>query len=68
MYFCAVIFKNTTIMAMVIKSPPVLRGKAAKEFYERWAKSTERKSKEEVQESMRTTREFLAKYDNPYLQ
>jgi len=53
-------------MAMEIKSPPVLRGKEAKEFYEKWAKCTERKSREEVQESMRTTKEFLAKYDNPY--
>jgi len=24
-------------LALEIKSPPVLRGKAAKEFYERWA-------------------------------
>jgi len=53
-------------MAMEIKSPPVLRGKVAMEFYEKWAKCTERKSKDEVQESMRTTKEFLAKYDNPY--
>jgi len=53
-------------MAMEIKSPPVLRGKAAKEFLERAATMTERKSKEYVRESMRTTREFLAKYDNPY--
>ena len=53
-------------MATEIKSPPVLRGKAAKEFYERWAQCTERKSKEDVQESMRTTKEFLAKYYNLY--
>ena len=53
-------------MAMEIKSPPVLRGKTAKEFYERWAKSTERKSKEEVQESYRKWKPFLEKYCNPY--
>ena len=53
-------------MAMPIKSPPVLEGKAAREFYERWAKCTESKSKEEVQESMRKTKAILAKYYNPY--
>ena len=53
-------------MAMEIKSPPVLRGKAALEFYERWANFTDDTSKEEAQESMRTTKEFLAKYYNPY--
>ena len=53
-------------MAMEIKSAPVLEGQAARDFYKRWAKCTERKSKEEVQESMRTTKAFLAKYYNPY--
>ena len=53
-------------MAMEIKSPPVLRGKAAKEFYEKVANFKDDTSKEEVQESMRRTKEFLAKYDNPY--
>jgi hypothetical protein len=53
-------------MALAIKSPPVLEGQAAREFYKRWAESKESKSKEEVQESMRTTKEFLAKYYNPY--
>ena len=53
-------------MAIEIKSPPVLRGKAARDFYKTWATMTERKSKEEVRESMRTTKEFLAKYYNPY--
>ena len=48
-------------MALEIKPPPVLEGKAAQEFYERWAKLKESKTKEEVQESMRTTLEFLAK-------
>jgi len=53
-------------MALEIKSPPVLRGKAAKEFYERWANFTDNTSKEAAQESMRRTKEFLAKYYNPY--
>ena len=53
-------------MALEIKSAPVLEGQAAREFYERWANAKEGKSAKEVQESMRTTREFLAKYYNPY--
>ena len=53
-------------MAMEIKSPPVLRGKAALEFYKRWSESSEGKSKEEVQASMRKTKAILAKYYNPY--
>ena len=53
-------------MALAIKSPPVLTGKAAEEFYQRAAEAKESKSKEEVQESMRRTKAFLAKYYNPY--
>ena len=53
-------------MAMEIKSPPVLRGKAAKEFYERWANFKDDTSKEEVLESMRRTKSILSKYYNPY--
>ena len=53
-------------MALEIKSPPVLRGKAARYFHKVAATMTERKSKEYVQESMRTTKAFLAKYDNPF--
>ena len=45
-------------MALEIKSPPVLRGKAAREFYKRWAESKCTKSKEEVQESMRKFKVF----------
>ena len=48
-------------MAMEIKSPPVLRGKAAREFYTRWAESKEGKSKEEVHETVHKWREFFAK-------
>jgi len=53
-------------MALEIKSPPVLTGKAAVEFHKRWAESKESKSAEYVQESVRTTKEFLSKYYNPY--
>jgi hypothetical protein len=55
-------------MALEIKSPPVLEGKAAQEFYERWANAKCTRSKEEVQESMRKTLAFLAEQDliNPY--
>jgi len=49
-------------MALEIKSPPVLEGKAAQEFYKRWAEATESKSKEEVQESMRKSKVILAQY------
>jgi len=53
-------------MALEIKSPPVLTGKAAREFHERWANFKDNTPAEYVQESMRTTKEFLAKYYNPY--
>ena len=49
-------------MALEIKSPPVLRGKAAREFYKRAAAATESKSKEEVQESFRKSKAILAQY------
>ena len=50
-------------MAIPIKSPPVLEGKVAQEFYERWAKVRLRKSKEEVQESMRKFKAFWAEQE-----
>ena len=53
-------------MAMEIKSPPVLYGEAARYFHKVAATMTERRSPEEVQESYRTTKAFLAKYYNPY--
>jgi len=53
-------------MALEIKSPPVLRGKAAREFLERAAKFRDDTPKEKVQESMRTSKIFFAKYCNPY--
>jgi len=46
-------------MALEIKSLPVLEGKAAKEFYKKVAQAKCSKSKEYVQESMRSTRAFL---------
>ena len=55
-------------MAIPIKSAPVLTGKAAEEFYERWRnfKDKDPRSKEEARESFRQTKIFLAKYYNPY--
>ena len=53
-------------MAMEIKSPPVLRGKAAKEFYEKVANFTDDTSKEKAQASMRKWKPFFEKYYNPY--
>ena len=46
---------------MEIKSPPVLTGKSAAEFYKRWAEAKCSKSKEEVQESYRKSKAFFAK-------
>ena len=46
-------------MALEIKSPPVLRGKVAVEFYERWANFTDNTSKEEAQESYRKWKAFF---------
>jgi len=54
-------------MALAIKSPPVLTGKEAREFYQKVAEATESKSREEVQASYRKTKAFLAKYYNPYI-
>ena len=50
-------------MAMEIKSPPVLTGKAAAEFYKRAAEAKCSKSKEEVQESMRQFKIFWAEQE-----
>ena len=50
-------------MALEIKPPPVLEGKAAQEFYERWANAKDDTSKEEAQESMRTTLAYLAEQE-----
>ena len=54
-------------MAMEIKSPPVLRGKDAKEFLEKVANFKDDTPKEVAQESMRRTKAILAKYYYPQL-
>jgi hypothetical protein len=51
-------------MAIPIKSAPVLEGKAAREFYERWRKAVDPRSKEEVQKLNREWKEFFAKPEN----
>ena len=48
-------------MALEIKSPPVLYGKAAEEFLERAAKFKDNTSKKEVQQIMRECKAFFAK-------
>ena len=49
-------------MALEIKSPPVLTGKAAREFYKRWAEAKDDTSKEKAQESFRKNKIILAQY------
>jgi hypothetical protein len=51
-------------MALEIKRAPVLRGKAARDFYKTLEKAKESRSKEEVQEMNRKVKEFLAKPEN----
>ena len=48
-------------MALAIKSPPVLTGKAATEFYKKAAETKCSISKEEAQESFRKWKAFFAK-------
>jgi len=50
-------------MALEIKSPPVLEGKAAREFYKRWTELKVTKSKEEVQASYRKWKTFWTEQD-----
>ena len=47
-------------MALAIKSPPVLTGKAAREFYKRAAEAKDDTSKEVAQESFRRWKAFFA--------
>jgi len=65
-YFCGVKNLIHRKMALEIKSPPVLEGKAAQEFYKRWAEAKDDTSKEEAQASYRKWKTFFAKYYNPY--
>jgi hypothetical protein len=51
-------------MALEIKRAPVLRGKAARDFYKTLAQAKESKSKDEVQEIQRSWEEFFAKPEN----
>jgi len=50
-------------MAMEIKSPPVLTGKAAREFYKRAAEAKCSESKEEVRESYFIWKAFWAEQE-----
>jgi phage terminase small subunit len=59
-------FKKVKIMALAIKSPPILTGKAAEEFYKKVETFKCTTSKEEAQESYRKSKAFFAKYCNPY--
>ena len=48
-------------MALEIKSAPVLEGKAARDFYKRWAEAKDNTSKEEVQKIVRKWSAYFAK-------
>ena len=50
-------------MALEIKPPPVLEGKAAREFYERWANAKCSKSKEDVQKIVHKWSAYWAEQD-----
>jgi hypothetical protein len=54
-------------MALEIKAPPILEGKAAKEFYKKVAEFKCTTSKEEVQESYRKWKVFWAEQDQKQL-
>jgi hypothetical protein len=54
-------------MALEIKRAPVLRGKAARDFYKKLEQAKESKSREEVQEIQRSWDEFFAKPENQLL-
>ena len=46
-------------MALEIKPPPVLEGKAAREFYERWANAKDNTSPEVAQASYRKWKAYF---------
>jgi len=54
-------------MAIPIKSAPVLEGKAAREFNERWKNFKDDTPKEEVQRLTREWTEYFAKQDKLYV-
>ena len=54
-------------MALPIKPPPVLTGKAAEEFLEKVRNFKDPRSKEEVQRLTREWTEYFAKQDKLYV-
>jgi hypothetical protein len=63
LYYLCTYYFNTNIMAMEIKSPPVLKGKAAREFHKRWAEAKDDTSKEEAQASYRKWKAYFEKQE-----
>jgi hypothetical protein len=55
--------KKYIVMAIPIKSVPVLTGKAAREFHERWKNFVDDTPKEYVQAADRKWREYFAKQE-----
>jgi hypothetical protein len=53
-------------MAIPIKSAPVLTGKAAREFHERWKNFTDDTPKEEVKRIHRECKEFFDRQKHLY--
>ncbi|GHT15142.1 hypothetical protein AGMMS4956_14470 [Bacteroidia bacterium] len=51
-------------MALEIKRGPVLRGKAAVDFYKTWENMTESRSKEDIQATFEKWRLFISKQKN----
>ena len=51
-------------MALEIKSPPVLRGKAAQEFYKKVAEFKCTRSNDEVKKVVQECRTFLAEQEH----
>ncbi|GHT37333.1 hypothetical protein FACS189435_2130 [Bacteroidia bacterium] len=47
-------------MALEIKRAPVLRGKAAEDFYKTWENMSTKESAEDVQANVRKVRKYLA--------
>jgi hypothetical protein len=62
LYLWAIILIKT-VMALEIKSPPVLEGKAATDFYKTWAQSKESRSKEEIKALVDKWKRFFADQD-----
>jgi hypothetical protein len=54
-------------MAIPIKSAPVLEGKAAREFYERWANFKDDTDPEEARKSYRKWKSFFERQEKLYV-